>query len=73
MIDSVPSRLELAKEAKGDVKTINFKETPKVVEEVYKLVPGGLDIAIDCGTFHEPKVGPNVRWKVLIEDFASQD
>ena len=57
VIDSVPSRLELAKEAKGDVKTINFKETPKVVEEVYKLVPDGLDIAIDCGTFHEPKVG----------------
>lgn len=55
VVDSVPSRLKLAKEAPGDIQVINFKETPNVVEEVYKLVPGGLDIAIDCGTFHEPK------------------
>ncbi|KAG8932025.1 hypothetical protein FRC02_001778 [Tulasnella sp. 418] len=52
-IDNVPSRL--AKAESIGVETINFSEHKDVVKRIYELVPGGLDIAIDCGTFHEPK------------------
>ncbi|KAJ7735554.1 GroES-like protein [Mycena maculata] len=54
-IDSVPSRLLFATERSG-IETIDFSEHTDVVKRLQELVPGGLDVAIDCGTFHQPKM-----------------
>jgi len=53
-IDKVPARLQFARENSG-IETIDFSEHTDIVKRIQELVPGGLDIAIDCGTFHEPK------------------
>lgn len=53
-IDKVPARLLFAREKSG-IETIDFTEHTDVVKRIQELVPGGLDVAIDCGTFHEPK------------------
>jgi threonine dehydrogenase-like Zn-dependent dehydrogenase len=52
-IDDVPARLEMAKQAGAEV--INFKQVKDVPAKIYEMVDIGLDVAIDCGTFHEPK------------------
>ncbi|KAJ6551757.1 GroES-like protein [Mycena capillaripes] len=54
VVDSVPERLQFALEKSG-AETINFREHTDVVKRIQELVPGGLDVAINCGTFHEPK------------------
>lgn len=46
-IDAVPERLALAQAA--GVEVINFKEHKDVVKRILELVPGGLDVALDCG------------------------
>ncbi|KAK7000742.1 chaperonin 10-like protein [Favolaschia claudopus] len=51
-IDNVPARLKLAQEISG-IEIINFEE--HTVKRIQELVLGGLDVAIDCGTFHQPK------------------
>ncbi|KAJ6572755.1 GroES-like protein [Mycena vulgaris] len=53
-IDNVPARLLFAQESSG-IETIDFSQHTDVVKRIQELVPGGLDRAIDCGTFHEPK------------------
>ncbi|KLO20631.1 GroES-like protein [Schizopora paradoxa] len=53
-IDKVPERLAFARDKLG-IETIDFTEHTDVVKRFQELVPGGLDVAIDCGTFHEPK------------------
>lgn len=53
-IDRVPERLSIAAEKLG-IETINFSEFSDVPKRVYELVPRGLDVALDCGSFHEPK------------------
>ncbi|KAG7091795.1 hypothetical protein E1B28_008199 [Marasmius oreades] len=53
-IDAVPSRLAFAQKKTG-IEVINFKEFSDVPKRIYELVPRGLDVALDCGTFHEPK------------------
>ncbi|KAJ7362776.1 chaperonin 10-like protein [Mycena albidolilacea] len=55
-IDNVPSRLIFAQEKSG-IEVINFAEHADVVKRIQELVPGRLDVAIDCGmpTFHQPK------------------
>ncbi|KAG8950639.1 hypothetical protein FRC04_007263 [Tulasnella sp. 424] len=53
-IDQVPSRLQMAKERLG-IEVVNFAEDKDVVKKLHELVPEGLDCALDCGTFHEPK------------------
>ncbi|KAJ7217737.1 GroES-like protein [Mycena pura] len=53
-IDKVPARLKLAHEKSG-IEIIDFSVHTDVVKRIQELVPGGLDVAIDCGTFHEPK------------------
>ncbi|KAJ7314492.1 GroES-like protein [Mycena albidolilacea] len=53
-IDKVPARLVFAR-GKSGVETIDFSKYSDVVKRIQELVPGGLDVAIDCGTFHEPK------------------
>jgi len=53
-IDRVPERLEFARQKLG-IETIDFSQDKDVTKKIYELVPRGLDAAIDCGTFHEPK------------------
>ncbi|PFH49184.1 hypothetical protein AMATHDRAFT_63694, partial [Amanita thiersii Skay4041] len=53
-IDSVPERINFAQKRLG-IEVINFKEHKDVSSRIYELVPRGLDVALDCGTFHEPK------------------
>ena len=52
-IDAVPFRLNRAKEMLG-IEVINFKEVSDIPKKIHEMVPGGLDRALDCGTFHEP-------------------
>lgn len=52
-IDHVPERLQRAKEQGCEV--IDFSMVKDVSQKVHEMVPGGLDVALDCGTFHEPK------------------
>jgi threonine dehydrogenase-like Zn-dependent dehydrogenase len=53
-IDRIPERLAIAREKLG-IEVIDFSVTKDVPTEIAKLVPGGLDVALDCGTFHQPK------------------
>lgn len=47
-IDKVPARLVFAR-GKSGVETIDFSKYSDVVKRIQELVPGGLDVAIDCG------------------------
>jgi len=53
-IDRVPERLSMAADKLG-IETLNFSEFTDVPKRIYELVPRGLDVALDCGSFHEPK------------------
>ncbi|KAF5372230.1 hypothetical protein D9758_005003 [Tetrapyrgos nigripes] len=53
-IDAVSARLSFASEKMG-LEVIDFSKHSDVTKAVYDLVPRGLDVAIDCGSFHEPK------------------
>jgi threonine dehydrogenase-like Zn-dependent dehydrogenase len=61
-IDSVLSRLIFAQEKSG-IEVINFAKHADVVKRIQELVPGGLDVAIDCGM---PCLRPSVL-NVLIQ------
>ncbi|THU98140.1 GroES-like protein [Dendrothele bispora CBS 962.96] len=52
-IDRVPTRLEMAK--KNGLEIIDFSKHSDVTKAIYEICPRGLDVALDCGTFHEPK------------------
>ncbi|TFK68936.1 GroES-like protein [Pluteus cervinus] len=52
-IDRIPERLAMAEQA--GIETINFDQHKDVVKRILELVPQGLDVGLDCGTFHEPK------------------
>jgi len=64
-IDAVPSRLAIAQERLG-IEVINFKEHKDVVKRIHEIVPKGLDVALDCGTFHEPKSWTHSIQKTLM-------
>jgi len=64
-IDKVPERLALA-ENKLQIETIDFSKHKDVPKRIYELVPGGLDVALDCGTFHEPKTWTHKIQKTLM-------
>ena len=34
---------------------MDFNEFKDIPKKLLEMVPGGLDKALDCGTFHEPK------------------
>jgi len=53
-IDRVPERLAFARDVLG-IETIDFSQHSDVAKKVLEMVPEGLDRALDCGTFHEPK------------------
>ncbi|KAG6849427.1 hypothetical protein H0H93_008575 [Arthromyces matolae] len=69
-IDTVPERLEMARNA--GVETIDFEEWD-VQKRIYELVPRGLDVAIDCGTFHEPKTFKHKVQKTLMLETDSPE
>lgn len=50
-IDRVPERLAFAREKSG-LETIDFSQHKDVVKRLQEIVPGGLDVAIDCGMLH---------------------
>lgn len=47
-IDKVPERLNFA-QAKSEIEVIDFSEYKDVVKRLQELVPGGIDVALDCG------------------------
>ncbi|KAF8747661.1 GroES-like protein, partial [Rhizoctonia solani] len=47
-IDSHPGRLAFAAGKLG-IETVNFKEYTDVPKRLHELVPGGVDVALDCG------------------------
>ncbi|EGN95863.1 hypothetical protein SERLA73DRAFT_187096 [Serpula lacrymans var. lacrymans S7.3] len=64
-IDRVPERLTFAKEKSG-IEVLDFSKHKDVIKEIHRLVPGGLDVALDCGTFHEPKTLLHRGMKMLM-------
>ncbi|CAE6333081.1 unnamed protein product [Rhizoctonia solani] len=67
-IDSHPGRLAFAAGKLG-IETVNFKEHTDVPKRLHELVPGGVDVALDCGktgTFHEPKTFAHKAQKALM-------
>lgn len=63
-IDRVPERLALAQTAGFEV--IDFSKEKDVTKKVHEFIPGGLDVALDCGTFHEPKTLLHKGMKMLM-------
>lgn len=53
VIDNVKERLQVAASFGCDI--INFDETPKVEDEIYKLEPEGVDCGIDAAAFRYTK------------------
>ncbi|TCD63644.1 hypothetical protein EIP91_005161 [Steccherinum ochraceum] len=53
-IDKVKDRLLFASEKTG-IETIDFTVHTDIVKRIQEICPGGLDVALDCGTFHQPK------------------
>lgn len=53
VIDHIKERLAVAKSFGCDI--INFDETPKVEDEIYKLEPDGVDCGIDAAAFRYTK------------------
>lgn len=52
-IDKVPERLAFIKTLGAE--PLDFSQVSDVPGKILEMVPGGLDAALDCGTFHEPK------------------
>ena len=48
-IDRVPERLKKAEEL--GFETIDFSKHTDVVKRIQEICPGGLDVALDCGTY----------------------
>ena len=70
-IDKYPYRLAKASEA--GVEPLNLTEHADVPKRIYELVPGGLDVAIDCGSFHEPKtISHKVQKALMLETDSSE-
>ncbi|GLB42851.1 putative groES-like protein [Lyophyllum shimeji] len=71
-IDRIPERLAFAKEKSG-IEVIDFKEHKDVTKRIYEMVPRGLDVAIDCGSFHEPKsMSHKVQKTLMLETDAPE-
>ncbi|KAF3914513.1 hypothetical protein AA313_de0208040 [Arthrobotrys entomopaga] len=47
-IDSVPWRLDYAKSKIPELETLDFSKVKSVPEELKKIAPGGLDVALEC-------------------------
>ncbi|KAK4685910.1 hypothetical protein P7C73_g4224, partial [Tremellales sp. Uapishka_1] len=64
-IDTVPARLQLARDAGDKVHTVDFNAV-NVQNYIHDLEPQGLDASIDCTTFHEPKTLLHKAEKLLM-------
>ncbi|KAF5365880.1 hypothetical protein D9757_011044 [Collybiopsis confluens] len=64
-INRVPSRLQFA-ESKSGIEIIDFSRYSDVTKRIYELCPRGLDVALDCGSFHEPKTMMHKIQKTLM-------
>ncbi|EPT03929.1 hypothetical protein FOMPIDRAFT_1115061 [Fomitopsis schrenkii] len=53
-VECVPERLAFAQNKLG-IETLDFSQHKDVVKRFQEIAPGGLDVAIDAGTFHQPK------------------
>jgi threonine dehydrogenase-like Zn-dependent dehydrogenase len=53
-MDKVPWRLQFAHKQLG-VEPVDINVHKDVCKRIYELVPEGLDVALACDTFHEPK------------------
>ena len=47
-IDRVPERLALARSKLG-IDTIDFSKFSDITTEIHNMVPGGVDVALECG------------------------
>lgn len=52
-IDRVPERLEFAR-TKSGIEMLDFSQHTDVVKRLQEVVPGGLDVALDCGNRYLP-------------------
>jgi len=64
-IDRVGTRLKMAAERLG-IETLDFSVHKDVPKRIREMVPEGLDCALDCGTFHEPKTLMHKAQKLLM-------
>uniref|UniRef100_A0A8H7XZD4 Uncharacterized protein n=1 Tax=Psilocybe cubensis TaxID=181762 RepID=A0A8H7XZD4_PSICU len=71
-IDKVPERLAFAKEKLG-IEVIDFSKFSDIPKRIYELVPRGLDVALDCGTFHEPKTMMHKVQKLMMLETDSPE
>ncbi|PPQ91917.1 hypothetical protein CVT25_001288 [Psilocybe cyanescens] len=71
-IDKVPERLAFAQEKLG-IEVIDFSKYSDIPKRIYELVPRGLDVAIDCGTFHEPKTVMHKVQKLMMLETDSPE
>ncbi|KAI6005296.1 GroES-like protein [Pisolithus orientalis] len=63
-IDEVAARLEMA--SSGGFEVVDFSKEKNIPKKLRELVPGGLDVAIDCSTFHAPKTLLHKGLKLLM-------
>jgi threonine dehydrogenase-like Zn-dependent dehydrogenase len=49
-IDNVAWRLEYAKSKMPEIETLNYSKVKSVPEELKKIAPGGLDVALECAS-----------------------
>ncbi|CAG8569781.1 2042_t:CDS:10 [Funneliformis mosseae] len=70
-IDCVPQRL--AKAHDFGAETINFKEHKDIVAKMKFIVPGGLDVAIECAGFRYTKTLKQLVEKTLLAETDSTD
>ncbi|KAF9482310.1 GroES-like protein [Pholiota conissans] len=71
-IDQVPERLRFAQEKLG-IETVDFSNFSDISKRIYELVPRGLDVALDCGTFHEPKTMLHKVQKIMMLETDSPE
>jgi len=72
-IDRVPARLEKARNLCG-AETINFDEVSDIPKKLLEMTNGrGVDVALDCGTFHEPKGMLHKAQKLLMLETDSPE
>lgn len=70
-IDRVPERLRFAEQSGAD--TIDFSQYTDVPKRIREIVPEGLDVALDCGTFREPKtITHKVQKTLMLETDAPE-
>ena len=66
-MDKIDSRLQFAQKNLG-IEVVDIKAEKDIVSKFKELVPGGLDVGLDCSTFHEPKtISHKVQRALMLE------